>query len=300
MRVLIVIVIALSVVTLVGVGYLIFESHTKTAEIKRSIGRLDERIASLEEKTATCEAKMSRVQESLLPSSEGEKSLAEHIETLNARIEGLDSRTERLVQTLKRAEETIGSGGASQVSGIPLDKDELKKLVKEAVSEQPRPIVGKTTIDAVAIRLNLNAVEKENLENILRSRKQEYMKVLLTPREDGSSLFDELADEFVTAIQTEGPPGAHKVFVKFFGRIMREKVPGMDKTYFEELERIKGETQDEIRELLGEERYEDYVALGINDPLDKIKIPKEPFEAYIMKKAQERGVVLPPPPQPRR
>ncbi|MCX7703406.1 MAG: hypothetical protein N2234_04815, partial [Planctomycetota bacterium] len=193
---------------------------------------------------------------------------------------------------------STGLPSVSSISGKEqLSKEELKRLVKEAVSERVEPVLGKIALDDFSIRLNLSAAEKDSLEHLLRSKKESVKNLLLTPRADGSNLLDDMANELIPALQTEGEEGARRVFIKFFGRIMKENVPGMEKTYFEEAQRIKEETKNEMRRLLGAEKYNGYLAMQIEDPLDKIKIPDDPIELYLFKKMQEKGVA-PPPPQP--
>jgi|GEM_PF-3341807 len=285
MRVSLVLVIALVIVSSGALTYLVVEMSTDIKELKDKVAELNKKQST---DTTELKAELVAIKNSI-PKSEETKELAETLSTLNERLKEVDSRTERLTKTLR---ETPSFGSSSLLAGKEqLNKDELKKLVQEAVAERPSPVIGKIGIDDFAIKLNLNAAEKDKLEETLRRKKEEMKQILLTPTPNGSSLLDELANEIIPVLQTEGEEGVRKVFIKYFGRIMRERIPGSEKTYFEEIARIGSETKEEMKQILGEQKYNAYLALQIDDPLDKIKLPNDPIEAYLFKKMQEKGMV---------
>ena len=80
-----------------------------------------------------------------------------------------------------------------------------------------------------------------------------------------------------------------KKFVKFFGRLASEKVPGTDQTYLVKITELHQSTRQAFKQTLSEKQFAAFEALGVENATD-IKIDNDPLGAYIMQRMQAAGV----------
>jgi len=239
-------------------------------EILGALKKVENRIALLEEEVADVE------------------------ESLNA----LANQTGRLDMGAMRqiVEEALKKRTTPQTPPTPQpgqSPDDLTARIEKAVEKairriQPkRPPGGKWTLAALADTLKIDARTADSIAQAVRDGKQKILNLLLTPRPDGTSILDEFVTDLAKSIREKGPEAAKQVLQRFFMRLMREKVPGDEATYFQKIVNIHQQVNADIQRLLGP-KYPKYEALGIDDPTDKIKIPDDPLESYIQQALQQQ------------
>ena len=79
--------------------------------------------------------------------------------------------------------------------------------------------------------------------------------------------------------------------MKFFQRISAEKVPGTEKTYFVEMLSLQEETRKAFKATLSKEQFRAFEVLGIQNPMEDIKIPNDPIGLYIEQRLIDSGVI---------
>ena len=235
------------------------------------------------------------------------RAVEQRIQEMSERIEEIRTDVQESVrnmqkdlpqQVAKRLAEgrLLGGGADAGLAGEALE-ERVRKAVRQAMGGKragaATPLGKKVTLDALAARLDWKADEAQAVADVVRDAKGRMKDLLATPRTDGTSILDDFIAELATAVQQEGGPGAQKMLLRFFGKLMREKVPGRNSSYFEEIMALRQQTEGDLKRVLGG-KYGAYAALGIEDPLDRLKIPDDPLEKYIQEKLQERLGRTPP------
>jgi len=217
--------------------------------------------------------------------------LEDALDTLSARQKGVDATAlKQVVAEALQSRSVVGKDTRSrEVGGEEIEK-RVEKAVERAVKRLapvPRPRGGKWALAALADALKMDAQTADSFAQIIRDGKRRMLALLRTPKPDGTTVLDDFLVALSKALREQGPDGAKKAFGAFFARLMREKVPGQQTTYFEQITYLRDRTEAEIRRLLGD-KYASYAALGIDDPLDKIKVPDDPLESYIQNALKEQ------------
>jgi hypothetical protein len=146
-------------------------------------------------------------------------------------------------------------------------------------------------LSEIAGKLGLGDTERKELEDIIRKKKQQQFELFKTPRADGTSLLDDLAEGLV-AVRTSDQPSEEAmrgVFMKFNQRVTTEKVPGTDHTYAEAMRQAQEEAYQAVRSTLSDEQFKMFQSLGVQNPMD-MQIPDDPVGNYIQKRFSEAGI----------
>lgn len=294
-------ILALGAAGAAGYGYL--ERSHETEQLNSTIESLESRLAAAEHKFADFQEQQNKKAADASASPQAlEKDMAdlrEKVAGVNTRVEVLgtqvgalreyDKKSKVQMARLEKAVQISPSGAA----GGTVRREDIEDLIEEKIKGR-QPMGKEPPLSAVAARLDLEEVERDALEDIIRQKKNELMTLLKTPRADGSSKLDEIADVFIEVLKSGNPEGpeAKKKAMKAYLSLAAEKVPGTEKTYFVEIVRMQQETRDAFKQALSRKQYQAFEALQIENAMD-IKIDNDPLGAYIMQRAQAEGVTLP-------
>jgi len=288
---------ALGAIAVAGYGY--YERTREVEELRQTIGDLEARI-SMTQQTADLLKKQSEEtldESELSPAVEKEMSqLREKVEAVKTQVNVLDTQVSALRETGKTRnnqiaglQQKLASGAAPVPADSVVRREDIESLIDEKMQGQKK--LGKEPpLAAVVAQLDLDEIERDALEDVLRQKKNDMMTLLQTPRMDGTNMLDEFGDELIK-IMTAGEPDeekARQTFVKFFGRLAAERVPGSEKTYLAEIIRMQEETRRGFKQALSKDQFRSFEALGIQNAMD-IKIPNEPIEMYLQQRMQASG-----------
>jgi hypothetical protein len=119
----------------------------------------------------------------------------------------------------------------------------------------------KPSVEEVASQLGLAPPKAEAMRAVLKKGQGEAWVLLSTPDEQGKRPIEAILA--AQAAPPERQADAMAAFLETLGR----KVPGKDKTYGEEIERIKGEIDEALKKSLDPAAYEKFRAT-VSDVLD--------------------------------
>ncbi len=273
-------------------GY--FERSSEAERLNAAMDTLEARVFAAEQTVEFMQAQSQQVPETAAQPQVGDEdtaALQEKVEALEAQVSSLQESERENGAQIARLGEKMESAPVSSPAGPVVRKDEIEDLIDEKMKGR-QPLGKEPPLSAVAARLDLEEIERNQLEDILRRKKNEMMTLLQTPRADGTNLLDEFSDELISLMasgEADGQAGK-KVFMKFFQRVASERVPGTEKTYLAEIIKMQQETRDAFKQALSPKQYQAFEVLAVPDPLE-IKIPSEPIEVYIQQRAQASGVV---------
>jgi hypothetical protein len=283
-------------------GYGFFERTRQVESLNRAIDKLRSRLDASENTTQELRTQTQEIADSSVTPQMVEREMAElrnEVSAVTMKVERQElaigemaeagrNRTAQVAKLSRMVQNAPAAGGGSSVR-----TEDIEELIEEKL-KQRQPMGKEPHLSAVAARIGLEEVERKALEDILRQKKNELMTVLKTPRADGSCMADEIADLFIGILKSGDPEGpeAKKKAQQFWVSLTKERVPGTDKTYFEEGMRIHQETRQAFKESLSEKQYQAFEALGIENAGD-IKIDDDPLGAYVLQRAKEAGVEIP-------
>lgn len=218
-------------------------------------GRLDDRMAAMEKATGDLEA-TEELAEALIEMKDDMDELEDELDSIRAstihssgKIETLDTKIEHDVGDL----ETTLSGMFPQIEDLVEQKVD-EKLAGQGKIARPRY----KSIDVLAQDLDLNQYQKQKTGEIFNQAKFEAFEVVNQPREDGTSIVEELRD---TVLSSSHP---HKDGMKVLMKLMVENVPGTDETYFSRLAKIREDAVDEAGENMSPEQVAKLKTMNVN------------------------------------
>jgi hypothetical protein len=218
-------------------------------------GRTGDRLAGLEES---------------MEDLEGATELAEALIEMQDDIEDLEAEVDDI-----RAS-TIHSSGKLNSLDTKIDQDvgditttlsdlfpQIEALVNQKLTEKldgsgkaARP--GYQSMDSLAEELALNQFQKQKTGEIFNQAKYEALEVVSQPREDGTTIVQELRDTVLSSSQPK------KDGMKVLMKVMAENVPGTDETYFARLMKIRNDAIDEAGGNMSPEQAAKLTSKNIN------------------------------------
>lgn len=218
-------------------------------------GRLDDRLTAMEKSVGDIEA-TEELAEALIEMKDDMDELEDEVDNIRAssihssgQIESLDTKIEHDVGDLE-----------STLSGMfPQIEDLVEQKVDEKLASQgklPRPRY--KSMEDLAQDLGLNQFQQQKTGEIFNQAKFEAFEVVNQPREDGTSIVEELKD---TVLSSSHP---HKDGMKVLMKLMVENVPGTDETYFSRLAKIREDAIDEAGETMSPEQATKLKSMNIN------------------------------------
>jgi hypothetical protein len=283
-------ILALGALGAVGYSYILRDRQVE--ELRDAISTLDARLAAAEQlsreaKTASETATLPQsVEDNLAELQEKFDAIGKRVEIMGTQVSALREAEKKSKLQFARFRDKVGKMSESPGGAVP--KEEIESMINEKLKDGH--LGKKPALSAVAARIELEKDEQAAIEDILHRKKLEVMSILKTPRDDGSNLLDEFADELIEIYSSEQPDAgaAVKAYMKLFGRLATEKVPGSSETYLSRLGKIEQETRTAYRDTLSEKKYSAFEALGIENTTE-IKIPDEPIDKYVQQRLEAAG-----------
>ncbi len=174
----------------------------------------------------------------------------------------------------------------------PEDPARIEELVQATVEKKAAQlqVMGnkKPSITLFTETLDLSDGQRYDVELEVVHGQRELHALLSTPTSDGSILLDDLVEAL--AHQRVDPEQAKRKWGGFFGRILSEKVPGMDETYALRAEAIKGAVREGLRRTMSDAQYETFLAWRL-DPTEIQEIEGSPW-SRLEPRVLERAAAL--------
>lgn len=135
-----------------------------------------------------------------------------------------------------------------------------RRIEAVAARERARGADGKwhAPIDELAQELGAEGETRAAVVRVLDGAKDQVCSILQTQRADGASLLD----DYAKALRDTGD--APRATQAFFQRILAEKVPGTDETYFVAITRVTEATERDLGRHLGDAKMEKLRALRVD------------------------------------
>ncbi|MBW2262946.1 MAG: hypothetical protein JRG91_13295 [Deltaproteobacteria bacterium] len=215
-------------------------------------GRLDDRLAGVEESL-----------EELEGAAELAEALVESQEELEDQVDAIRASTVYSSGKLSTLDTKVDHDMGDLASTLAGLFPQIETLVDQKVEEKlggtgkaARPRF--KSMDALAEDLALNQYQKQKTGEIFNQAKYEAFEVVNQPREDGTSIVQELRD---TVMSSSKP---HKDGMKVLMKLMVENVPGTDETYFSRLTKIREDAIDEAGENMSPEQAAKLGSMSVN------------------------------------
>jgi hypothetical protein len=236
-------------------AYGFFEYSNDIQSLRESMENIDSRLRVAE--TAVVHLQQSagdaEVAE-LSPVLEREMAgLRAKIEQMSSRMEEIDTRVVRLDESGKKNAQQVAkladAASAGQLMGGGVRREDIERIVEEKIKQnQPGHQEPPPEVSEVAQKLGLGDAEQKELEEIIRNKKNQQLEIFKTPRPDGSSLLDDLAEGLVAVRRSNQPneEAIRQVYFRFYQRVATEKVPGTNHTYVQAMRKMQEETYQAV------------------------------------------------------
>lgn len=176
-----------------------------------------------------------------------------------------------VMERLQQVEDTVAQSDQTLSATIA---ERVEEVVEEKVDEFEKKQNKKPTLAVFSEVLKLTDNQHRIVDEEVWIAQKEVRNILETPTADGSILIDELVD--VIAYGEAKHPEAAPRFIKWFGRVLSEKIPGTDVTYGANIEVIKNNTRSAFRNEFTEEQYAKFESWGV-DPTEIKEIEDSPW-----------------------
>jgi hypothetical protein len=273
----------LLLVAIAAEGYALVESRQKIAELaaevdlnaqqdaaraakqreqtQTKISKLQQRVALQREQLDSIEAELKqRIQKS----EAVEAAVAKKLEVLSKKA-GAAASVAGEAKSMDAAIDAAVAGKVEQAVEAKMKK-ELKKRRRRG-GEEWKPSIGELEKE-----LEMDAFQVQKSTEMFNRGKDLAFELFKTPREDGTSLLDDLA----VAMRGEDPEkNAGRVFM----RIFTERVPGTEQTYLQEIMKIRGGVVEDLGTVLDEGQIEGLHSEQVN--ILEVDTGYDPFGEYI-------------------
>ncbi len=138
---------------------------------------------------------------------------------------------------------------------------ELDSLIQEKVDSKlasGKDVGRLPTMQTLSEKLGMTPFQEQKTKEIFDRAKYDAFGIVNTPREDGTSLLDEVTD---VMLHSQNPrQDGTRVMMKLF----YENVPGTDETYFQKLKQLQTDTQDGVTGVMDESQAATYNSMDVN------------------------------------
>lgn len=238
------------------------------------------------------------------------KSLAQALEQANARLDRIEAHAARAAEHLEdltaraRAQHlrpagnagqpdsgvesgeaaavaagaaTAGLGEAGAAGGIPEVLEKLAAMEKKLERHGNKGDQWKPTTEELTRELAMTPDQESTVVRAANAAKDQLMELARIPRADGGLFLDDIGDAYRESLAN--PAGGQARFGALLMRLMAEKVPGRETTYFSELMTISAETHRTFQTSLSPQQYADLQ--GRNVDVFGIKTGYDPIGDYV-------------------
>ncbi len=218
-------------------------------------GRLDDRMAAMEASVEDLEGTEELV-EAMVAMQEDLEELEDELDELRASTIASSGQLNKLDTKI---DEDVGDLSSTLSGMFPQIEDLVEQKVSEKLAGTPKVARPRyKSMDSLAQDLGLNQFQKQKTGEIFNQAKYEAFEVVNLPREDGTSVVQELRDTVMSSSQP------HKDGMKVLMKLMVENVPGTDETYFSRLSKIREDAVDEAGETMSEEQAAKLKSMNVN------------------------------------
>lgn len=279
-----------SVVALALVGYGYTQVRSTPADLEARLLDLEEQMAQMEKTLAERAAARDRGPSLLgYESAARDAAIAAGAHADGERADG--GGTDAGKQTAAPNE---GDAALAEAATTP---EALKALVDQAVSKKAAQLQGmqnkKPSMEVFAKTLELTDEQRQAAEQDVLRAQRDVRAILEMPTADGANLMDDLVE--VLADSMAHPDKAQGRIMKYFGRLLSEKIPGSDETYAVRIEGVKGSLKETLRRNWSKEQYATFEAWQM-DPTEVKEIEGSPWkeiEGRVIERARDLGAELP-------
>lgn len=220
------------------------------------------------------------------------------LKAVEARVERVDkglANQEQEVEEAKAAARAVtglppsggdgGGGGVDVTKGDGASAEQIRAMIKKQVEEQVE--AGKVkdrekpSLGAVASHLNLNDVQKAEVEKAVREGKQAVFDTLSIPTKDGTVFTNELTNTIVSMV-TEGEMQGGAKFMKLFVRMSSETIPGTSETYVDRMNAIKSGVKSQLQRDLSPAQFAEFEQMRVAEDVTEIKVKGDPWEKVMV------------------
>jgi len=186
------------------------------------------------------------------------------------------------------------------LSGRVQDDKALKAVVDDAVNRKAKQVMDemrikankKPAMEVFAKVLELTAKQRASAERIVVEGQREVGVILDMPTADGTNLKDELIELVALGF---AQPGKDHGWRRWFGRVLREKIPGTDETYGARIESVKNAMRATFKREWTDAQYREFAEWKV-DPTEIKDVPGSPnaeLLKVILERARELGADIP-------
>ena len=218
-------------------------------------GRLDDRMAELEESVDDL-GETDELTEALIEMQEDMEDLEEEVDAVRASTIYSSGQLNKLDTKI---DHDVGDLATTLADMFPQLEDLVEKKVSEKMSggeHSARPRF--KSMDFLEQELGLNQYQNQKTGEIFNAAKYEAFEVVSLPREDGTSIVQELKDTLMTSSQPQ------KDGMKVLMKLMVENVPGTEETYFSRLTKIREDAVDEAGEVMSPDQAAKLESMNVN------------------------------------
>ncbi len=231
----------------------------------------------------------------------------EELDAVRAKVEKMEARQKdagpahKALQELReeiarvdRKAEARPLAAAADAAGKPgalptlVTEEDIRKIVDEAIAQKVEDKVEekvkakgggglgdrKMPLHDMAKELALDPAVQAKVADIANVAKKDIFTIISTPRADGTCVTDELIE-----VMLKGDAPAMQ---QLFAKLLTEKIPGTDTTYFAGAENVKQKAHQQLQLTMGAESYARYKHMQVH-PND-IQTGYDPFAEYITQK----------------
>lgn len=251
--------------------------------------------ADLEPRLAAIEDQMTRIERVLeergMPSEVGPSlsGLGASAEAAAARSGGAPGATLRVGEPdFTKPDDTPSDGKAPEELAALVDEAVEKKAAEMQVMRNKKP-----PMDLFAKTLELTDLQREAAGQEIVRAQNDIKSILEIPAEDGTVFLEELVEVFASGMANPGKNAERSM--KFFGRLLSEKVPGTDETYATRIDGVKRRVSATFKRDWNEKQYATFEMWQM-DPTEVQGLegsPWTPLGERIVERAKQLGAKIP-------
>jgi len=175
--------------------------------------------------------------------------------------------------------------------------EKIEDLVNEAVEKKARQLRQmknkKPSLDVFASVIGLSDVQREALAQEVVRGQSEIESILRTPAEDGTDFIEELVEVWANGIANPGKNAGRGK--QLYQRLLSERIPGTDETYFARVETVKQSMRDTFRRDWNKKQYAHFESWQM-DPTEIKDVEDSPYkqlELRVRERARALGAKFP-------